>query len=114
MSKKSESDKQAVKQIAKAVSRGIAEQFKHFMLDERLMRPVRTYYPHTLAEVKETIESGKFVIDDSIEVKVKDDWHKFHEGLLPCQKVTITFDFIRLLTDKGEIPFDKELINNGY
>ena len=115
MSKKSEADKQAVKKIAKEVGKDIEGQVRDLIMEnERAMRPVRTYHPHTLAEVKEAVESGYFVMDDSIEVNVKDDWHKFPEGMLPCQKVTITFDFIRLLTDKGEIPFDKELICNGY
>ena len=81
---------------------------------ERLLHPVRTYHPHTLAEVRKAVESGYYVIDDSIDVKVKDDWHRFSEGSLPCQRVTVTFDFIRLDKERGEIPFDRELKENGY
>jgi hypothetical protein len=45
---------------------------------------------------------------------VKDGWCDFPEGSLPSQTVTIQFDYIRLRKDKGEIPFDREMKEQGY
>lgn len=87
---------------------------EEFMMKIRESEPERVYSPRTLNEVLESINSGHFVIDDSIEVRVKDSWHRFPSGNLPCQKVTISFDFCRLYSDKGEKPFDRELQNAGY
>lgn len=50
----------------------------------------------------------------SVKVVVSDGWHDFPEGSLPCNKVTITFDYIRLRKDVGEIPFDYEMKEQGY
>lgn len=79
----------------------------------REMVPGRNYSPKTFKECQEAIDGGN-IVDGTIKVHVKDAFTEFPSGLLPCQKVTISFDYCRLRTDKGEIKFDRELEQNGW
>lgn len=87
--------------------------FIDLRIAERKGRPIRVYNPPTLQEVLETMKSG-CVLDKTIQVTVKDDWKETQLGLLPCQRVSISFEYMHITTDQGEIPFDKNLVNNGY
>lgn len=79
----------------------------------REMMPARNYEPKTISEVLLAIEKGN-VLEGTIKVHVKDSFHEFPSGYLPCQKVTVSFDYCRLDQKKGEGKFDKELMANGW
>jgi len=87
------------------------------ILDEylRTLRELRApkFYEPRIEPVLEAMEGGN-IMPGSVKVMVQDSWYDFPEGSLPSQKVTITFDYIRIHKDKGEIPFDREMKEQGF
>ena len=81
----------------------------------RTMRELRAprFYEPRITPVLEAMEDGN-IMPGTIKVMVKDTWYDVPEGSLPSQRVTITFDYIRIRKDKGEIPFDREMKEQGF
>ena len=91
---------------------------QHFRTLDEYLRRMRElaaprFYKPRITPVLQAMEDGN-IMPGSLRVMVKDGWCDFPEGSLPSQTVKIQFDYIRLRKDKGEIPFDREMKEQGY
>ena len=79
----------------------------------RELHPSRHYEMPHLGPIM-GILSGTGVIDGTVKVDVVDSMHDFSSGSLPCQKVTVSFDFCQIDVNQGERPFDEEIKKKGF